>query len=782
VTARTGPPGGPAKGEGPGITTPGSAESDHKLIADPTTNQPPEDNPAGRRERMLSREHLDMLAASGITPEHAELRGYETISDPRRLAMLGIAKGGQRTRGLLLPQLRVDGSTWGHQYRPDHPRERNGKVVKYETPTAQRNGIDVPPGVAGPLGDPSVPLFITEDVKKADCGAIQGLCIVALSGVWCWRGTNGSGGRVAVADWNDIALNGRRVIIAFDGDVARKPSVQNAMTALANYLQSKGARVEYLHLPDTDAKTGLDDFLMAGHTVDELWRLVKPLAPPRRTASVDDDRQNRQPAHKEGLPPVDGEALFADIEAFVGKFLALANNHYLVVLVLWIVHTWTVSAYYVTPRLVLDSPEPGSAKTRVLEILALLCSGAKLTLSTTTAALYRRIDAAGDAPPTILQDEADAIFTKSNSGQTEDLRALFNSGYKRGATVDRCEGDRNTVREFAVFAPAALAGLVGKMPKTITGRAITIHMRRRAPHEKVAPFRERDAATEATPIKERINDWAAIHLESLTARRPEMPDGVDDRPAEIWEPLLAVADEVGGEWPERARGACEHFIFDAAEIVEPTLGIRLLRDVKAVFDAAKGVDRMFSAALVRQLVNDPELGWDDMWGKPLTQSRLAKELKRYGIEPKSMRIGEGQARGYRLDGEDGLAQAWSRYLVSAPTRPSRPNRPGAGQIDHLDENASVPRLSQPPQDRPEYPKDVPSESPPKQEICDAGTAGTAGTATNGVTLNGTTGKAANALYRIDLCHDCGLRPNVPGLDRCAECQRSWLITVDGYDR
>ena len=88
------------------------------------------------------------------------------------------------------------------------------------------------------------------------------------------------GGKVAVGDWNDIALNGRRVIIAFDGDVARKASVRKAMDALAAYLKSKGAHVEYLWLADTDDKTGLDDYLADGHTVEDLWRLVNPTAPP----------------------------------------------------------------------------------------------------------------------------------------------------------------------------------------------------------------------------------------------------------------------------------------------------------------------------------------------------------------------------------------------------------------------------------------------------------------------------------------------------------------------
>jgi Asp-tRNA(Asn)/Glu-tRNA(Gln) amidotransferase A subunit family amidase len=107
-------------------------------------------------------------------------------------------------------------------------------------------------------------LWITEGSKKADCGVLKGLCVVSIPGVWGWRTKNESGGTTAVGDFHDIALNGRRVIVAFDGDVARKPEVHKAMSALANYLESKGAQVEYLHLPDTDKKTGLDDYLMSG--------------------------------------------------------------------------------------------------------------------------------------------------------------------------------------------------------------------------------------------------------------------------------------------------------------------------------------------------------------------------------------------------------------------------------------------------------------------------------------------------------------------------------------
>lgn len=228
----------------------------------------------------LFRQHAQMLTESGIPPEHAHARGYMSVDLKNKLERLGITKSGRNIPGLLVPQLRKDGSVWGYQYRPDSPRLNGaGKPVKYETPVAQRNGIDVPPGVGPQLGDPAVPLWVTEGVKKADAAVINGLCCVALPGVWSWRGKNGSGGKSAVPDWHDIALNDRRVVLAFDSDVMVKPAVRRALAELAGYLASKGAKVEYCHLPNDDtAKTGLDDYL-AEHTVDDLCMLVRPEPP-----------------------------------------------------------------------------------------------------------------------------------------------------------------------------------------------------------------------------------------------------------------------------------------------------------------------------------------------------------------------------------------------------------------------------------------------------------------------------------------------------------------------
>jgi hypothetical protein len=230
----------------------------------------------------LFSQHAEMLKASGIPPEHARKRGYISVDTKKRLEDLKITKAGRNTPGLLIPLRRKDGSAWGYQYRPDEPRlsDKTEKPIKYETPYQQLNGVDVPPGVGPMLDDPSIPLWITEGSKKADAAYLAGLCCVSISGVWNFRGKNIKGGKVIIPDLQEIAVNDRRIIMAFDGDVAAKPSVHMALRDLSAYLESKGGQVEYAHLPHdpSQGKTGLDDFLAASG-VEELWRLVSPDMP-----------------------------------------------------------------------------------------------------------------------------------------------------------------------------------------------------------------------------------------------------------------------------------------------------------------------------------------------------------------------------------------------------------------------------------------------------------------------------------------------------------------------
>src|SRR5690606_7985564 len=152
-----------------------------------------------------------------------------------------------------------------------------------------------------------------------------------------------------------------------------------------------------------------------------------------------------------------GAALLDDVREFVGRFCVLPSEHALVTVTLWIAHTHMARHFHTTPRLALLSPEPGSGKTRVLEVLFLLVAVPMFMFGASAAAIFRKLAV---ATHTLLFDEIDATFTKRGKDDAnEDVRALLNVGYKRGAKIPRCVGPKHDVQDFPVFAPVAMAGL-----------------------------------------------------------------------------------------------------------------------------------------------------------------------------------------------------------------------------------------------------------------------------------------------------------------------------------
>ena len=236
----------------------------------------------------LTQQHYEMLKASAISDEVIKERGYKTITKAADLRPLGFSTSQECVPGLLLPLHSTDGQTPLYVYRPDNPRVMEDKkcrnpdgtykqkVIKYEMPKGEKMRLDVPPRCRANIGDPSIPLWITEGQKKADALASAGLCSIALLGVWNFIGTNDRGGKVFLSDFLDIAFNnGRPVRIVFDSDVMTKPEVRQALEVLTQRLQRKGAMIQHVYLPGGKNKTGVDDWLAEGHTIEDLEDLVE---------------------------------------------------------------------------------------------------------------------------------------------------------------------------------------------------------------------------------------------------------------------------------------------------------------------------------------------------------------------------------------------------------------------------------------------------------------------------------------------------------------------------
>jgi hypothetical protein len=189
------------------------------------------------RKMRLSDGHMQMLLSeSGIASEVVEARGYETVTTKSELSRLGFTKIQQSCPALKIPVYGPDGEIAFVQIRPDEPRYRDGKKIKYEMPRGVRMAFDVHPMVRDKLGDPSVPLWITEGIRKGDALVSRGLATISLLGVWNWRGRNENGGLTALPAWERVARNGREIIIAFDSDVMTKPEVYGALVRLKSFL------------------------------------------------------------------------------------------------------------------------------------------------------------------------------------------------------------------------------------------------------------------------------------------------------------------------------------------------------------------------------------------------------------------------------------------------------------------------------------------------------------------------------------------------------------------
>ncbi|TDB96362.1 DUF3631 domain-containing protein [Actinomadura sp. 7K534] len=353
---------------------------------------------------------------------------------------------------------------------------------------------------------------------------------------------------------------------------------------------------------------------------------------------------------------VDGAALLDSLRAALTRYVILPGSQAADAVTLWIAATHAQPAWPHAPRLVIRAPEKRCGKSRLLDVVEATCHAPFITVNSSPAAVYRSIT---DDPPTLLVDEADTIFGPKAEGN-EDLRGLLNAGHQRNRPAKRYDANANRVESIPTFAMAALAG-IGAMPDTIEDRAVVIRMRRRGPGETVAPFRHRRDRPPLRQLAADLAAWLRADLATLEAAEPPMP--VEDRAADTWEPLVAVADHAGGRWPDRARAAVLALTADADDNGEMSTRLRLLTDCRTAF----GTDTALpTAVLLDRLKAEPEAPWGDYGPNGLTAMKLGTILREYEIRSDTIRFQTGQAKGYR---RADFTDAWARYCPTDDTPP-----------------------------------------------------------------------------------------------------------------
>lgn len=361
--------------------------------------------------------------------------------------------------------------------------------------------------------------------------------------------------------------------------------------------------------------------------------------------------------------------LLDDLIAVVRRFMVLPDQVD-VLLAHYVLHTWAIDAAASTAYLLIVSPEKRSGKTRLLEVLAVLCRRAWMVTSPSEAAFYRKIS---QSQPTVLLDEIDALFGSATE-RTEPLRAAINAGIRRGATVPRCVGKgMSEVEDFEVFSAKVLAGIDtgARIPDTIRDRSFTITLVRKTAAESVERFRFREFTAATEELRASIEATMTFHLDTLDAADPEPIQELDDRKAEAAEPLQAIAALAGGDWPARLRSALIALVPDDDDDGE-ALGTLMLRKLRQVFNGRTAVA---TAEIVQEVNDDEQLPFGAFGkGTGLDGRGLARMLKPYGVRPRTVRTEHGTAKGYRAVD---LAEAWDRYAPSStlPAQASHPSHP-----------------------------------------------------------------------------------------------------------
>jgi putative DNA primase/helicase len=171
--------------------------------------------------------------------------------------------------------------------------------------------------------------------------------------------------------------------------------------------------------------------------------------------------------------PVDGDALVTALVASIKKYVVLRDDQ-ADTIAFWILHTWLVNEFYISPRLAITSPTKGCGKTTVLRLLNMLTRRPKRAGSISPPALFRAVEM---FQPTMLLDETEKYVEHGS-----DLHALLNEGHCKGASVMRVLGDKLELREFAIYGAAAFARN-GAMPDDLDQRSVVIEMQRRKADE-----------------------------------------------------------------------------------------------------------------------------------------------------------------------------------------------------------------------------------------------------------------------------------------------------------
>lgn len=347
-----------------------------------------------------------------------------------------------------------------------------------------------------------------------------------------------------------------------------------------------------------------------------------------------------------------GAALLNETRAFVRRFWAPPSEAALDAFVLWIAHTHAVDGdnrlvFETSPRMFLCSIGPASGKSTALQLMELLSGRGKRIADPTAPSLMALIS---QERASIMIDELDTLMGSGAGGRS--TRTVMLEGYAEGGSIARASSAAPGGHTMmSCFAPMAFAGMRQNFisnPKldALRTRTIMVLCKPRAHGQTVEPYRRRLHSGQARGLNAALVKWGTRNLNTLTDCWPDPPEGIEDRAAELWEPLLAVGEVVGGEWAERARNACRVLALGEPEQDddEPSTPVEmLLADMGQIF---MGDERLATRTIVERLLLLPGSAWTRFPNVIAAGKEIAAMLEPRGVTPRPVKLDGTTVRGY----------------------------------------------------------------------------------------------------------------------------------------
>lgn len=345
-----------------------------------------------------------------------------------------------------------------------------------------------------------------------------------------------------------------------------------------------------------------------------------------------------------------------DMLAFHRRFVHHEDDNAHAIVVLWSVHTWVVQSFSRTPRLYIHSPEPGCGKSTQGDLIRFFSYKPIGLVGTTAAVIYRLID---KEAPTLIIDEVDTVFSSNQPG-TDIIKSILNAGYAFGEKVYRVNPNTMNPEGFCAFAPVALVGIDNRaMPDTILTRSIPIRMTRATRATDIEVWDKFDH----DDYREFLEEQLPRLLDVVPFReKPDLPENLTNRDAEVWRALFSLANAVGGQWPERVAKASGSLHWEATTSEQA----KVLLVTREIFDAA-GVDGIAAQDLTERINKVGQV-------ESLSAKGLNSILAAYGVSPKKT---NGKSTYRRAD----LETAWNKWLD--PVEDAEPGTPDAENLPIL---------------------------------------------------------------------------------------------------